>query len=433
MVRISVPLFASALLLCSVLPSAGQQKVKADTPKGNALPPSPCASITSDGTAVANKVTKFTAPCNIEPSKMTDSGTSVSIGELLSLPATGAATATGGKNSQAMNFTASAFKSGTSTAVNQNFRLQGEPVNNNTTTASGSLNVLFGQGTATPVETGISFSKTGNLSARRFTSTVPTGTAPLTVTSTTLVPNLNASLLGSLSSSAFAKLNANNNFAGNQTITGNLGVLAGVVSGNGSGLSSVNAALLNGFSSGAFAFVGSSNNFNGNQSVTGNISATGSVTAASFSGNGSGLTGVSVGYSATIPPGTDTTIGTTFTLVAQTNVVGTSGTYFISASAMPFIKTGDSYVFCFDTLASSGSPSQYGAGYGSGVYVNPSITDALFVGAGDSVQLWCYAGGNNGSLAFNAGITATLINNHSPLRAQKRQPLRPRVRPEQVQ
>lgn len=39
-----------------------------------------------------------------------------------------------------------------------------------------------------------------------------------------------------------------------------------------------------------------------------------------------------------------------------------------------------------------------------------SISDVLFVGAGDSVKLLRYSGGTAGDVAFNAGITATLIN-----------------------
>jgi hypothetical protein len=52
-----------------------------------------------------------------------------------------------------------------------------------------------------------------------LTSTAATGTAPLKVTSTTQVLNLNASLLGGLSASAFAT-HAANTFAGNQFIDG---------------------------------------------------------------------------------------------------------------------------------------------------------------------------------------------------------------------
>src|SRR5260370_27254589 len=150
--RINVWLGGSALLVGSVLPTAPQQQAKPAPPSGNPPPPSPCAGVTSDGTGTASKVTKFTAPCNIEPSKITDSGTSVSIGELFNLPASGTATAAAGKNSQAINVTASVFNTGTDTAVSQNFRLQGEPVNNNTTSTSVTLNGLFGQGKAAPVQ-----------------------------------------------------------------------------------------------------------------------------------------------------------------------------------------------------------------------------------------------------------------------------------------
>jgi hypothetical protein len=52
--------------------------------------------------------------------------------------------------------------------------------------------------------------------------------------------------------------------------------------------------------------------------------------------------------------------------VAQINPVGISGTYFISASVLPFVASGDSFTFCYDTLASSGSASQYGGGDTSG-------------------------------------------------------------------
>jgi hypothetical protein len=45
-----------------------------------ALPDTACASLTSDGTAVANQVTKFTSPCNLEPSAIFETGGKVGIG-----------------------------------------------------------------------------------------------------------------------------------------------------------------------------------------------------------------------------------------------------------------------------------------------------------------------------------------------------------------
>jgi hypothetical protein len=85
---------------------------------------------------------------------------------------------------------------------------------------------------------------------------------------------------------------------------------------------------------------------------------------------------------------------------------------------MPFIRAGDTYAFCFDTLASSGAPFQYGGGYGSSVYVTTSTSDVMFISSGDAVQLWCYTGGTNGSFVYNAGVTATLINSSNKKKGQ---------------
>jgi hypothetical protein len=91
--------------------------------------------------------------------KLDVSGTSIFRG-LLSLPATGTATATAGRTSQPLNFTASAFKSGAA-AVNQAFRWQAEPVGNNTAAPSATLNLLSGTGAAAPTETGLKIAKNG--------------------------------------------------------------------------------------------------------------------------------------------------------------------------------------------------------------------------------------------------------------------------------
>src|SRR5580704_10353171 len=81
----------------------------------------------------------------------------------LSLPATAAATATAGKNSQALNLAASAFNSTSSTAVNQTFQWQSEPAGNDTSTPSGTLNLLFGEGATKPSETGLNIASNGRI------------------------------------------------------------------------------------------------------------------------------------------------------------------------------------------------------------------------------------------------------------------------------
>jgi len=79
----------------------------------------------------------------------------------LTLPATAAATATAGKDSQPLNLVASSYNSTSVAAVSQVFRWQAEPTANDTATPSGTLNLLYGQGTAGPTETGLKLSSKG--------------------------------------------------------------------------------------------------------------------------------------------------------------------------------------------------------------------------------------------------------------------------------
>jgi hypothetical protein len=52
---------------------------------------------------------------------------------------------------------------GTGTAVTQNFQWQAEPLSNNTSTESGSLNLLFGQGSNKLAETGLNIASNGQI------------------------------------------------------------------------------------------------------------------------------------------------------------------------------------------------------------------------------------------------------------------------------
>jgi len=81
----------------------------------------------------------------------------------LSLPATGSATSSAGKNSQPQDFLASVFNSSTATVVVQKFRWQAEPANNNTASAAGTMNLLYASGSAAPAETGLKISNKGLL------------------------------------------------------------------------------------------------------------------------------------------------------------------------------------------------------------------------------------------------------------------------------
>jgi hypothetical protein len=88
---------------------------------------------------------------------------SATIRGTLALPAPAVATATAGKNSEPLNLTTSAFNSTTKTAVGQTFRWQAEPAANNTSAATGTLNLLFGEGTSTPAETGLHIANDGQI------------------------------------------------------------------------------------------------------------------------------------------------------------------------------------------------------------------------------------------------------------------------------
>ncbi|SPE44155.1 exported hypothetical protein [Candidatus Sulfotelmatobacter sp. SbA7] len=166
-------------------------------------PQTACSSITSDGTATGNQIAKFTSACNIENSAIFESGGNVGIGNTSpagtldvsgtafvrgSLSAlggavitpTGTATASQGYISNPLDIDASLFNTTLGRAANYIFRWQAEPVGNDTSSTSATLNLLYGV-TGSISETGISVNKNGILS---FASgqTFP-GTGSGTVTS----------------------------------------------------------------------------------------------------------------------------------------------------------------------------------------------------------------------------------------------------------
>jgi hypothetical protein len=89
-------------------------------------------------------------------------GSVIARGNLV-LPATGAATATSGKNSQPLSLTASSFDSAVGTAVSENFRWQAEPTGNNTASPSGTLNLLYSSGSSALTETGLKIANSGQI------------------------------------------------------------------------------------------------------------------------------------------------------------------------------------------------------------------------------------------------------------------------------
>src|SRR4029077_7417440 len=79
------------------------------------------------------------------------------------MPNLGTATATQGFNSNPLDFLASSFNSTTSKAAIQDFRWQAQPAGNNSSTASGTLNLLFGSNGGVPAQTGFSIASNGQL------------------------------------------------------------------------------------------------------------------------------------------------------------------------------------------------------------------------------------------------------------------------------
>jgi trimeric autotransporter adhesin len=139
--------------------SANSSSIEANS--ANTVPPPAASNVTTTGGTV-NAIPLFTSATSIENSLLTQTAkTSVNLAGKLNLPATGAATATAGKNSQAEAMTASAFNSGSNASVGQTFQLQAEPVGNNTASPSANLSLLFGSGAAAPTETGLKFSNKG--------------------------------------------------------------------------------------------------------------------------------------------------------------------------------------------------------------------------------------------------------------------------------
>jgi hypothetical protein len=128
----------------------------------NAAPPPSSAVTTSGGTASSFPI--FTTGTNIQNGIMTQTGASaVNVLGKLNLPTTGTATPIGGKNSQPVTLTASVYNSAAGTAAAQNFRWQAEPVGNNTSTAGGSLNLLYGGGANPITETGFHIASNGRI------------------------------------------------------------------------------------------------------------------------------------------------------------------------------------------------------------------------------------------------------------------------------
>ena len=261
-----------------VLAAPAAAASSATTVVGTAPPP-PASGVTTAGGAV-NTIPLWSTATDIENSVLTQTGTgttakigvntttpattldvkgATTLRGNVALPAIGAATSTAGKNSQPQTFTASSFNSGTVTAVNQSFRWQAEAVGNNTANASGTLNLLFGQGTSAPTETGLKVARNGQITFATG-QTFP-GTGNGTITGVTAGTGLTG---GGTSGGVTLNIDAT------KVVTG---ITAGTdLTGGGSGgvltlnLDTTKVPQLNG-----------ANTFVGNQAFVGNVSSNGTI------------------------------------------------------------------------------------------------------------------------------------------------------------
>ncbi|HET7208092.1 MAG TPA: hypothetical protein VFI95_16055 [Terriglobales bacterium] len=139
--------------------------------------------------------------------------------------ATAAATSSAGKNSQPHNFVASAFNSGSAKAVPQTFQLRAEPIGNNSATASATLNLLFGQGTNTPAETGLRISSKGIIGFATGQTFPGTGTVSSVATGLGLTGGtITKTGTISIDTTVVPQLKVSNFFVGQQNIIGDLSV-----------------------------------------------------------------------------------------------------------------------------------------------------------------------------------------------------------------
>jgi Collagen triple helix repeat (20 copies) len=120
-----------------------------------------------------------------------------------------------------------------------------------------------------------------------------------------------------------------------------------------------------------------------------------------------GPAGISVGYSAAA--GTVGNLGKTGLYVLFTNNIQTSGVYYINASALLNIASGDG-VYCNIATEFSGQGQTQGGSNNAG-FNQASMTQSLFVNAGDEIILACYSVTNNASSeVYESSLTALLVD-----------------------
>jgi hypothetical protein len=107
-------------------------------------------------------------------------------------------------------------------------------------------------------------------------------------------------------------------------------------------------------------------------------------------------------------PATNTAINSTGAVVASTGKLR-AGTYYVTATALLFIVSGDSFGTCGIVLASAPGTAINNGSTGQEGEFTVAETAAVTVTAGDSLQELCFTGSTNGSFADDAGIIAIRV------------------------
>jgi hypothetical protein len=415
----------------------------------NVLPAS--SSVTTSG-GTGNFIALFSSATDIENSAVsqTGSGSTAKIGinttapastldvkgtatvrGTFSLPATGVATATGGKSSQPANLAASVFNSSSSAAVAQTFQFKAEPTGNNTTAPSGTLNFLYGAGTSAPAETGLKIKSNGQITFAAG-QTFP-GTGNGTITGVTAGTDLTGGGVGgvptlNLDTTKVPQLNSANTFTANQAVTGNLSA-TGAVTGStvsatsrfnlGGSLfafgSTVTSNVYLGFAGTSSGNPGTNNTGVGNSALLINTgSQNTAVGTAALASNTSGSRNTGVGYFAVNGNGTTDNTAIGFNALSG-NFTGidnyAGGSQALDGNFQGSFNTGVGML----TLHSNGNGNYNSAlGYKAGTDIASSdLTNTTAIGAladvtqSNSMVLGAINGVNGSTVDTNVGIGTT--------------------------
>jgi endosialidase-like protein len=367
----------------------------------------------------------------------------------LNLPSAGVATATKGANSQSLNLAASAFNSSTVKAVTQTFQWQAEPAGNDTSSPSGTLNLLFGSGTSKPTETGLNIASNGQI--KFATGQTFPGTGDGTVTSVGSGLGLTGGpITGSgtlaIDTSVVPQLGASSNtFAGNQVVNGNVTASNVTATGTVTG-TTVTGAVVNattsfdlGGSAFAFGSVGNQNaflGFAGNSSTSGQdntaigyqalVSNTGSFNTASGSSalqqNTTGNFNTASGSSALLSNTSGTENTASGVAALQSNTTGSfntaSGSNALQLNTVGGSNTASgSNALQLNTVGGSNTASGVDALYANTTGGNNTATGAVALSAnttggnntatGQAALFQNTTGSNNTAVGYRAGVDPT--------------------------